>query len=941
MKKDKTMKTELEENKTAVTSEATTDTTVETTAEPVKAEEKAAKKASKKAPKEKTEKVKKAKKGKKEMPEGYIGRPKPMKTKKFEFHKPTAKFYVGLGFFLVVAAFITVIIVKLVNVSKVTDAFIKAYEFKEDAVPETYTLENDKLKLVMDTKTTQFTVLQKGTDHVWYSNPPELDKDPIALNKEKNNMMSTLLVKYSTENGVDNIYDTYTYSIKRNFFEVSQKKDTITVKYTASTMEREYKYPLAIYAEEMDEYLENLSESDKNVITRRCYREVDIDRLKANDNREELLRKYPGLEDDNLYLIFDPLNTYLKENCEKIFAKINYSDEDYLRHRELYQEKSDKSEPAFNITVNYKLDGNKLIVDIPYDDILYKHAYPLVQLSVLPYFGAAGVEDEGFILVPEGGGSIIDFNNGKTKQNGYYADLYGWDWASDRKAVITETRVAYPVFGESFGDSSFISIMENGSEYGGVTAEISGKLGSFNYVRADYKMIHGEQFEVSQRNTSAQYSYETSLPAGERITQVYAFVDSPSYVDMAKEYRNYLFGNTKKLNNTEIPLAVEIVGAVEKVQQILGMPKTLPYKLTSYSEAAQIMKEIEELGIKNTNYKLSGFINGGIRQKMLKKMKFIRQLGGKAGFNKFVSASKNTTGKLYLDASTQFAYRSKLSDGFFKYRDPARFASDEVCELNEYSPIWYGKLDTLDTYYLLNPKNIDNASKVLTQKVLDYQLYGVSYRENGYQLSGDYNDSVGKRVSRAAASAQQVERMKEANDKGLGVMINGGNAYAIKEADFITNMSMHGNGYAIFDRQVPFYEIALHGYKNYAGSPINLGYENDQIILESAECGAGLYFVFMKESERKLQETNYTEYYAACFDSWKEKLDDIYTRYNKELGPVRNSLIVDHDFVNDDVTVTTYDNGYKVYVNFGYVDCRTDSGLLIPAREYKVQKVED
>ena len=42
----------------------------------------------------KTPKVKKEKKSKKasKMPEGYIGRPKPMKMKK-EFHKPTKKFY--------------------------------------------------------------------------------------------------------------------------------------------------------------------------------------------------------------------------------------------------------------------------------------------------------------------------------------------------------------------------------------------------------------------------------------------------------------------------------------------------------------------------------------------------------------------------------------------------------------------------------------------------------------------------------------------------------------------------------------------------------------------------------------------------------------------------------------------------------------------------------
>ena len=59
-----------------------------------------------KAPKEaKAKKAKKAKKSK--YPDWYIGPPKPMKTKKFVFHKPTKKFWIGLGFTLVILAFPT------------------------------------------------------------------------------------------------------------------------------------------------------------------------------------------------------------------------------------------------------------------------------------------------------------------------------------------------------------------------------------------------------------------------------------------------------------------------------------------------------------------------------------------------------------------------------------------------------------------------------------------------------------------------------------------------------------------------------------------------------------------------------------------------------------------------------------------------------------------
>jgi hypothetical protein len=152
---------------------------------------------------------------------------------------------------------------------------------------------------------------------------------------------------------------------------------------------------------------------------------------------------------------------------------------------------------------------------------------------------------------------------------------------------------------------------------------------------------------------------------------------------------------------------------------------------------------------------------------------------------------------------------------------------------------------------------------------------------------------------------------------------------------------LHGNQYAIIDAFVPFYQIALHGYVNYAGNPINLSFEKDQLILESAEAGAGLNFSFMEASPERLQETYYTEYYASNFDTWKERFVDIYKEYNSKMAPVMNSPIVGHELVDENVTKTVFENGYVVYVNYNYGNYITPSGKFIPERDYRVMKVED
>ena len=92
--------------------------------------------------------------------------------------------------------------------------------------------------------------------------------------------------------------------------------------------------------------------------------------------------------------------------------------------------------------------------------------------------------------------------------------------------------------------------------------------------------------------------------------------------------------------------------------------------------------------------------------------------------------------------------------------------------------------------------------------------------------------------------------------------------------------------------------------------------------------------------KRRRQACN-TEYYSSCFDSWKEQFEDSYERYNKELAKVSNSLITNHEYVSDQVTKTTFENGYAVYVNFGYKSYRTVTGKNIPERDYRILRAEE
>ncbi len=79
---------------------------------------------------------------------------------------------------------------------------------------------------------------------------------------------------------------------------------------------------------------------------------------------------------------------------------------------------------------------------------------------------------------------------------------------------------------------------------------------------------------------------------------------------MAKEYGKYLenrYGDDFVLRgDAEAPVAVEIVGAVDKVRQIMGVPVSRPLKLTTFKEAGEMMEELNAADIGDLSVKMTG-----------------------------------------------------------------------------------------------------------------------------------------------------------------------------------------------------------------------------------------------------------------------------------------------------------------------------------------------
>ena len=64
-------------------------------------------------------------------------------------------------------------------------------------------------------------------------------------------------------------------------------------------------------------------------------------------------------------------------------------------------------------------------------------------------------------------------------------------------------------------------------------------------------------------------------------------------------------------------------------------------------------------------------------------------------------------------------------------------------------------------------------------------------------------------------------------------------------------------------------------------------------------------------------------------------MQKIYSRYNEQLGHTFSQEMTGHENLTPVLSRTEYEDGTKVYVNYGFSEAKAD-GVTVPARDYLV-----
>jgi hypothetical protein len=789
----------------------------------------------------------------------------------------------------------------------------------DDLRDKELTAENEYLALRFDCETTKISVTDKRSGKVWESNPAGVAEDSVAVRAIKEKLDSQLILYYGQTNGNVTEINSNTLSVMNGMYAWEPLENGVKVSYTIGQVETVYLIPEAVTETRFRSLYDQMGRDEQRALDN-YYRAIDINNLRASENAEELLEKYPALAEERMFELREEMQVNLLRRLEDYFAAIGYTAEDYYADQAAVGEGEVTETPIFNISIIYELDGPDFKVTVPLEEIEYRYDYPVLSIAVLPYFGAGGTEDDGYMLVPDASGAIINFNNGKQNQQPYVNSVYGHDYALKRTAVVSDNAAPFPVFGINNNDGAFICVVEEGAENTMFEADVSGRVNSFNSANSRYTVRKWDDVDISKANVYAKAI--DRQPLSGVFSQRYIFTEGTDYTSLALAYRDYLTAKYPSLTRSEesgLPTVLGLIGAIDRGTNIMGFPVIRPYALTTYEEAAGIISDYKNAGVDNLRVNYAGWFNGGVVHDTPANINLISGLGNKKSFSGLIAAAGDAGAELFMEADFTYINNLSLFNGYSVNRDSAKRLSRELVELYPYSFVWFGEMDIGSysdryEYYLATP---DYTAKAIDSYYEDLTALGgknVTFNSIGRAVNSDLN--VKKPVQSREAAARHQIKLQELKDRGAELMVHNGFVYTVPYVDFIVDMELESKNFNIIDESIPFYQIALHGLVPYTGAPLNLAANYDKSVLKAVETGAGLQFLFMSAAGEELQDSNYTRYFGSDIARWGNRPAELYNRLNEQLGHTVNLFITGHQKLAEQVYLTEYEDGTRVVVNY-------------------------
>ena len=794
------------------------------------------------------------------------------------------------------------------------------------------------LSLKLNEATGEISLTDTRSGSVWYSNPPSLFQEANLTEDNQQKMRSQVLLTFQNERNEISTYYSSRDSVELGNFAWAREKHGFLVTYQMGEVDIQEGLPKALTAARFEELSAKFSEESDRKNFERRYSLLQFSMLQDEEQRTEYLKKYPLLKTQDIYIL-RTANATLFRKLRAQLKEIGYTEEDLRRDHEAAGLPAEETRAVFQVALRYALDGDQLVVTVPRDMLGMPAGYIITDIAVLPFLGAEGKNASGHILLPDGSGSLLRMNNGKTTANVYECPVYGEDIANYDSTKRFDLRTIHmPYFGILGEKNGLFAVLEDGKANAVIHAGIAGGESVCNAAYASFYPLAREAYQLGSQSNAHVYFYEKQFIKSDMSIRYYLFPEPVNYSRMAHVYQQYLVERDMLLEKQDdaLPAYIKLTGAVTDTGSVLGIQYDKMLPLTTFSQAEQILQMLQKGGVSELAVQYVGWNSGGVSQGLPDRLRPESRLDGRKGFQQLTSYCRESNIPVFLRWDYQLVTKeNSLFDNFVKSKHAAlTVTGKEGYYTAKYRP------DTfipMEWNYVLAPSLYPTFSQTILRGMETYDVGGADVHYLASKLAADYTSS--RYTSRTDSIGYVREAMQTLTGAGKRILAENVSDYSLAYVTDVVPLDTSSAEYAITDEAVPFLQLVIGGRIRYAGAALN--YEDPRIgLLKALETGSLLYgdFIFA-DSSVLANKPQLDSYYTAHYASWTTVFCQAYQDLAAAYRQVGGRELLSHTRIRHDLILAAYPDG-GILINYSDQP-QVYNGVAVAAQSYTILESVD
>lgn len=584
-----------------------------------------------------------------------------------------------------------------------------------------------------------------------------------------------------------------------------------------------------------------------------------------------------------------------------------------------YRVTYDFKNAEIRIPVEIRLNAQGVCVSVITGEVEEYGRNYLFEIQLLPGFDAADSAEEGSILIPDGSGAQIDFNNGKAALGTYARPVYGTDGntAAVRQVEMTEN-VLLPLLGLCHKDRTTMAVILENDGIATLNAAVAGKVSSYNTAYPSFTLRTTESYVIGKNVGGGNSSRTTILYSKAALTdtpltvQYHLWDSAVGLAEMAVACRETLQAKgflTEKQSEDQVPLYLDVYGAVYKQMSVLGIPVMKEVAVTTYKDTYDLLDMLQTDIIDSLTVRYTAWNSDDVRGRVVDSAESVGVLGSRRELRELLGREGST---IYLDNDL-----TQVSRWQWRY-SKKNYASQSISHI----PTALSVFDIATTfpdkakgnYWLLSPWKLEIIGERFLKDFAKWETDYLGLSTVGERLYSDY--SLSNRT-REDAKQQWMSLLEKCRTEDKSLLIAGGNAYAAVYAENMVDVPLSSSRYDLFDRDVPFYQMVFHGYTAYAGTAINHTPEPTKALLQAVQTGSLLHYSFAgKDGNEALGNVVQDSLYSTRPEDWQDSVRTAYQRLKPLYQQIADEEMSGFVYLTDEVTATIYGDGTVVVVNF-------------------------